>query len=72
MATIEIREPEVRDVKMADCSGAAGLRRADLILGKSIVIKGMFSDSLLARIRAAAETTYPRDDGSIYFQLRWA
>jgi periplasmic protein TonB len=62
MATIEIQEPEVRDFKLADRSGAAILARADLVLGKSIAPRAMFSDSLLEfgqqrKRRAFATTT---------------
>ena len=47
MATTEIHEPEMRDVKLAGRSGAAVLPRADLVLGKPIAPRSMFSDSLL-------------------------
>jgi len=63
MATIEIHEPEIKDVKLAERSGAAVLPRAGLVLGKSIAPpKTMFSDSLLEfgqqrRRRALATTT---------------
>ena len=62
MATIEIHEPEVRDVQLADRSGAAVLPRADLVLGKPIAPRSMFSDSLLEfgqqrKRRAFATTT---------------
>jgi len=62
MATIEIHEPEIKDVKLAERSGAAVLPRADLVLGKSIAPpKTMLSDSLLEfglqRKRRAFATT---------------
>lgn len=62
MATIEIHEPEVRHLKLADRSGAAVPPRADLVLGKSIGSRAMFSDSLLEfgqqrKRRAFATTT---------------
>jgi periplasmic protein TonB len=61
MATIEIHEPEVKEVKLADRSGAALLPRADLVLGKPFVPRAMFSDSLLEfgqqRKRRAFATT---------------
>lgn len=62
MATIEIREWEVRHLKLADHAGAAVPRRADLVLGKSITPRAMFSDSLLEfgqqrKRRAFATTT---------------
>ena len=62
MATTEIHEPEMRDVKLAGRSGAAVLPRADLVLGKPIAPRSMFSDSLLEfgqqrKRRAFATTT---------------
>jgi periplasmic protein TonB len=62
MATIEIHEPEIKDVKLAERSGAAVLPRADLVLGRVIVPRAMFSDSLLEfgqqrKRRAFATTT---------------
>jgi protein TonB len=62
MATIEIHEPELRHLKLADTSGAAVARRADLVLGKSIASRALFSDSLLEfgqqrKRRAFATTT---------------
>jgi protein TonB len=61
MATTEIHEPEMRDVKLAGRSGAAVLPRADLVLGKPIAPRSMFSDSLLEfgqqRKRQAFATT---------------
>ena len=62
MATIEIHGPEVRHLKLADRSGTAVPPRADLVVGKSIASRAMFSDSLLEfrqqrRRRALATTT---------------
>ena len=62
MATIEIHEPEVRHLKLADRSGAAVPPRADLAVGKSIASRVLFSDSLLEfgpqrKRRALATTT---------------
>jgi periplasmic protein TonB len=62
MATVEIHEPEVRDVKLAHRSEAAVLPRADLVLGKRFAPRAMFSDSLLEfgqqrKRRAFATTT---------------
>jgi periplasmic protein TonB len=62
MATIEIHEPEITHVKLAERSGAAVLPRADLVLGRAIVPRAMFSDSLLElgqqrKRRAFATTT---------------
>jgi periplasmic protein TonB len=62
MATIEVHEPEVRDVKRADRSGAALLPRADWVWGRAIAPRAMFSDSLLEfgqqrKRRAFATTT---------------
>lgn len=62
MATIEIHEPELRRLKLADSSGAAVAGRADLVLGKSIASRTLFSDSLLEfgqqrKRRAFATTT---------------
>jgi periplasmic protein TonB len=62
MATIEIHEPEITDVKVAERSGAGVLSRADLVLGRAIVPRAMFSDSLLEfgqqrKRRAFATTT---------------
>ena len=62
MATIEIHEPELRHLKLANSSGAAVARRADLVLRKSIASRTLFSDSLLEfgqqrKRRAFATTT---------------
>jgi hypothetical protein len=61
MATIEVHEPEVIDVKRADRSGSPLLPRADLVLGKAIAPRAMFSDSPLEvgqqRKRRALTTT---------------
>ena len=47
MGTIEIHEPEVKDVKPVSRPAAAVLPKADLILGPSAKPRAMFSDSLL-------------------------
>jgi periplasmic protein TonB len=61
MATIEVHEPEVIDVRPADRYGSALLPLADLVLGKAIAPRAMFSDSLLEfgqqRKRRAFATT---------------
>lgn len=61
MATIEVHEPEVKNVTWADRSGAAVLPRADLALEESIAPRAIFSDSLLEfgqqRRRRAFATT---------------
>lgn len=61
MGTIEIHEPEVRDIKPAGRSGAAVLPRRDLVLGSPITPRPMFSDSVLdfgkQRKRSAFATT---------------
>jgi periplasmic protein TonB len=62
MATMEVHELEVKDVKRTDRLGAAVLPRADLVWGKAIAARAMFSDSLLEfgqqrKRRAFATTT---------------
>jgi protein TonB len=47
MATIEIHEPEVNDIKLAGRSGAAVLPRKELVLGAAVAPRPMFADSLL-------------------------
>jgi len=47
MGTIEIHEPEVKDVKPVSRLAAAVLPKADLVLGPSAKPRAMFSDSLL-------------------------
>lgn len=47
MGTIEIHEPEVKDVKPVSRPVAAVLPKADLVLGPSTKPRAMFSDSLL-------------------------
>jgi protein TonB len=47
MGTIEIHEPEVKDVKPVSRPAAAVLPKADLILGPSAKPRAIFSDSLL-------------------------
>jgi len=47
MATIEIHEPEVKEVKPASRPAAAVLPKSDLVLGAAIPPRPMFSDSLL-------------------------
>jgi protein TonB len=61
MGTIEIHEPEVKDVKPVSRPAAAVLPKADLTLGPSSKPRAMFSDSLLefgqANKRHAMATT---------------
>lgn len=61
MGTIEIHEPEVKEVKPAGRPGAAVLPRKDLVLGAPVAPRPMFSDSVLefggARKRSAVATT---------------
>jgi len=47
MGTIEIQEPEVKDIKPVSRPAAAVLPKADLVLGPSTKPRDMFSDSLL-------------------------
>src|SRR5580765_6162327 len=47
MATIEIHEPEVKEVKPASRPAAAVLPKSDLVLGAAIPPRPMFSDSIL-------------------------
>src|ERR1700757_1398168 len=61
MGTVEIHEPEVRDERAVNRSGAAVLPRAELVLGPKIAPRTMFSDSVLEfeqqRKRKAVATT---------------
>jgi len=62
MSTIDIHEPEVKEVKPAGRPGAAVLPRKDLTLGPALAPRTMFSDSLLEfgaqrKRRAMATTT---------------
>jgi periplasmic protein TonB len=47
MGTIEIHEPEVKEVKPASRAGAAVLPKSDLVWGSPVAQRAMFSDSLL-------------------------
>lgn len=61
MGTVDIHEPEVRDVKQMSRSGAAVLPRSELVWGPRVAPRAMFSDSLLEfgqqRKRKAFATT---------------
>ena len=60
MGTIEIHEPDVKEVKPASRAGAAVLPRKELVTA-AFVLRAMFSDSLLdfgeTRKRRAFATT---------------
>lgn len=47
MATVDLHEPEVKEVKLANRSGAAVLPRTGLVMGAPTPPRTMFSDSLL-------------------------
>jgi len=47
MSTLEVHEPEVKEVQVKPSTRAAGLPRTELVLGPALPPKAMFSDSLL-------------------------
>jgi protein TonB len=47
MGTVDLHEPEVKDVKLANRAGAAVLPRTGLVVGAPTAPRTMFSDSLL-------------------------
>jgi len=47
MGTIDIHEPEVKEVKPASCPAAAVLPKSDLVLGAKLAPRPMFADSIL-------------------------
>jgi protein TonB len=61
MGTVHIHEPEVKDIKAVNRSGAAVLPRAEIVLGPPVAPRAMFSDSVLdfgqGRSRKAFATT---------------
>jgi protein TonB len=61
MGTVDLHEPEVKDIKVGNRSGAAVLPRTELVMGAPLAPRMMFSDSLLEfgqqRKRKAFATT---------------